>query len=127
MLENIAKPRTILVVEDSPDGRLLMQKALKMEGYSVLVAADGHAAFEILEQETPIDLILLDLSMPQMGGADFMARFHYHGKAMQTKVVLVSGWNHLEATAAELGADGFLRKPIDLDTLYREVERQLAP
>lgn len=112
----------ILVVEDDADTRALYRKALHMEGYNVAQAADGVQAFEYLDNGDCPDLILLDLSIPQLGGVDFMKRLREHVNCAKTKVVLVSGWENLATRARELGAEAFMRKPVELTQLYATIK-----
>lgn len=97
-----------------------------MENYSVHEASNGHEAFEKMENTLCPDLILLDLSMPQMDGAEFIERLREHPTCSKTKVVIVSGWDNLSARAKDLGAAGSIRKPVDLLDLYKEVGRHFG-
>lgn len=64
--------------------------------------------------------------MPNMDGVEFIAKLREHPKCKISKVVIVSGWDNLKIKARELGADGFLRKPVDLSSLFSELEKQLS-
>jgi len=119
------KRAMILLIEDNPINRVIMKKALTAEGYEVLEAAHGEEALVLLKNSPPLDLILVDLSMPQMNGKEFIQRFRENAKSSGTKIILVSGWEPLAETARALGVDGYLRKPVDLDDLYREIQRHL--
>ncbi|MBS1986088.1 MAG: response regulator [Bdellovibrionales bacterium] len=121
-----AKAGKILVVEDNLDLRSLMRKALELKNYEVLQAANGTEAFDLLEKDLCPDLILLDLSMPGMTGTEFMERLRNHAKYSRIKTIIVSGWNDLSERVNELGADGFIRKPVDLHRLFQEVGRHVG-
>lgn len=115
----------ILVVEDDPDSRVLMKTALAMGGFTAQTAAHGVEALEILRQGEFPDLILLDLSLPQMSGEEFIkaARALPNGESL--KFVVISGWDDIAKRAQEAGANGYLRKPVDLRILTREVQKHL--
>ena len=118
--------KTILAIEDSADTRLLLRQALKAEGYETLMASSGPEALQILREKALPDLILLDLSLPEMTGADFMKTLRENAEWMQIKVIIVSGWENLRTKALEIGANGAIRKPFGLNELYDELEKQLA-
>jgi CheY-like chemotaxis protein len=121
----MTESKTILVVEDNPDFRRVFSKALELEHYDVLEAADGTEAFDLLKNSACPDLILLDLSMPNMNGAEFLKRLRDTPKCSKAKVVVLSGWDNLAVRARDLGADGYIPKPVDLGGLYEEVRRHL--
>ena len=81
---------TILVAEDEPDLRKLVQETLEQFGYKVLPAADGDEALRVLEQHGPVDLLLTDVIMPLMGGRQLAERVISLKPA--TKVVYMSGY-----------------------------------
>ncbi len=117
--------KTILVVDDSVDMRALLSQALSLESYRVITASNGKEALELLEKKTCPDLVLVDLSMPEMDGKEFVRRLHQYPGCGGTKVVLISGWDDLEQKSKALQADGYLRKPIDLQNLYQQIPRYL--
>ena len=82
---------TILLAEDEPAFRQLIRRTLKLQGYTVLEACDGHEAVAVAEQcQEPIDLLLTDVVMPSMNGfevADHLVRSH-----PETKVLYLSGY-----------------------------------
>lgn len=108
-------PGTILVVDDDPTTRLLLDRFLSEEGYSVVTAGDGQDALEALAHLEP-DLILLDIMMPEPDGFEICRRLKRNPETRLTPVVLVTG---LAATpqervlGLEAGADDFLSKPFD--------------
>lgn len=117
--------KTILIVEDSDDTRFLYRKALKMEDYKVVMVGNGHEAIEHLNTSFLPSLILLDLTLPGMSGAEFLKNVRANPEWSAIKVVIVSGWDNLKTRAKEIGADGCIRKPFELDKLYEEVEKYL--
>lgn len=112
-----------LVVEDTQDIRLLMCKALKKKGFEVFAYESGTAALDFLESSDGLpDLAFVDLRMPGMEGEEFIERVRQSQNASGLKVILTSAWHNLGMIAEKAGADGFLKKPFDLDELYRLVE-----
>jgi DNA-binding response OmpR family regulator len=105
------------VVEDESPIRDLVTDSLEEEGYGLEVAASVEEA-ELRIAEEPPDLILLDLRLPGRSGWDFLRQRHDDPKLAAIPVLVVSAAPEdrlLEAK--ELGADGFLSKPFDLDIL----------
>jgi DNA-binding response OmpR family regulator len=110
----------ILVVDDVEDNLLLLQMFLEAEGYGVETADNGSAAIAKVEASPP-DLLLLDIMMPDMNGYE-VTRHIRNDKALSIPIMLVSA--HDEANAIEgleIGADDFIRKPIDFDELLTRI------
>ncbi len=124
--ERAGSGQRILVIDDEPAIRETVAAALADRGWSVEVAADHIAAIAAARREAP-DLVLLDLVMPGMSGADLFAelrRIHPH-----LRILLMSGYNLHGARADGLlasGAAGFLQKPFRSDDLAAAVARSLA-
>ncbi len=115
--------RRVLVVEDDPDLSSLLEVILCDAGYRVLTAADGLQALERVAQEMP-GLILLDMRMPRMNGWEFAREFHArHGRA--APIVVVTAAENAKLRAQEIGADGYLEKPFELEDVLRLVARHL--
>ena len=117
--------RTILVVDDDPDLRLMLRGILEEEGYAVAVARDGLDALTIVDQALP-DLILLDLSMPRMDGYAFAAELSRRDLRDSVPVMVLTADGNASHKAARLGADAYLPKPFLLDDLLAAVERLLT-
>ena len=113
--------RRVLVVEDEPDMALLVTTILEDAGYQVLAAGDGRQGLAVLEREHP-DLILLDMKMPVMNGWEFAKvlreRFENH-----PPIVVFTAAENAALTASEIGADGYIGKPFDLDQFLSYVGR----
>jgi CheY-like chemotaxis protein len=116
-----AVARRVLVVDDDPAIRTLIQEALEDDGFEVLSAPDGRAALELVDGFAP-DVILLDLNMPVMDGPTFAAAYARRAPvAWLAPIVVVSAAVDGAAWAGRLGAAGYLRKPFDLDKLSERV------
>lgn len=114
---------TILIVEDDFDVREALAETLRDEGYDVDCAGDGEQALQYLRRGARPGLILLDLTMPRMSGAEFRMVQKVDPKLNGVPVVLLSADGRMEEKARVLEADGAIRKPIDLDVLISTIER----
>ena len=115
----------ILVVDDEPDIRQLVQEILEDEGYSVQVAADGESARLAYAQLKP-DLVLLDIWMPDVDGISLLKEWSSSGE-LESQVVIMSGHGTLETAveATRLGAFDFIQKPLSLAKLLATVRKAL--
>jgi len=115
---------TILLVEDDRDIRETMLDALEEAGYPVVVAVDGVDALEQLRARAAAPaLILLDLMMPRMNGAELAAELAKVPAWAAIPVVVISADAHGRATADSLGARDYLKKPVRLKELFGAVEQ----
>jgi CheY-like chemotaxis protein len=110
--------KNILVVDDSEINRLIIVESLKSKGFSTCEASDGQQAIDMIVSRKP-DLVLLDLIMPVMDGFDAMAKLH----EMNIRVPIIVITAYLKENSInrckELGADGFLTKPIKMQELFK--------
>lgn len=114
----------VLVVEDDPDLLSLMELVLSQAGHRVRTAPEGAAALARVAEELP-GLIFLDMRMPGMNGWEFAREFRArHGRACP--IVVVTAAENARERAEEIGADGWLAKPFDLDDVLQVAERHLA-
>jgi two-component system cell cycle response regulator DivK len=122
MLE--VKKSTILYVEDNPDNRSLIRRVLEAENYAVVEAINAKQALEKLETST-IDLVLMDINMPDMDGYTLTAKIKAIEKFSKTPIVAVTANVMRGDREKSLGAgcDGYIQKPIDIDTLSQQIER----
>jgi CheY-like chemotaxis protein len=119
--------RTLLVVDDDADLRETLQEVLGDAGFSVLTAHHGAHALELLQTlPTPPALVLLDMMMPVMDGRAFLARVREDPCRAGLRVVIFSASVDVARTALELGAAGYLRKPVSVEGLLDLIERQLV-
>jgi two-component system cell cycle response regulator DivK len=116
------EPATLLYIEDNAANRLLVRRVLEAEGYTVLEAADGPLGLEMV-RDTPPDLILLDINLPEMDGYEFVSRLRKIEGLEKTPVIALTAnvmKGDRERTLAA-GCDGYIQKPIDVDALPEQV------
>src|SRR5262249_21205783 len=115
----------ILIVDDEPNVRLMFRTTLQPSGYRVGEAEDGVSALEQLG-DGPVDLVLLDLQMPRLGGMDGLRRMREHGD--ETPVIIVTAHGSIPdaVEAMRLGAIDFLSKPVTPEALRRIVGEVIA-
>lgn len=114
---------TILLVEDDADIRSALCSILEDEGYEVVSAADGQEALSALRAGARPAVILLDLMMPVMDGADFRAAQLRDPRFADIPVVVLTADGRLQQSAQALGAAAAFAKPFELKVLLRALER----
>jgi len=112
----------VLVADDEPQFRQLVTRVCEMRGIRVLMAADGRQALEVLDEESNVDVIVLDLEMPVMDGRAVCTELRANARLSSVPVLLVSGHSYLEAEAAKLEVRAFLHKPFHLSDFVDLVE-----
>lgn len=119
--------RTIMIVEDYDDTRLLLRQGLEQLGYSVLEASNGQEAVDIAGREHP-DLILMDLDLPILDGIAATQRIRQHADLENVPIVAVTAYpmsySHVKAFAK--GCNEYMPKPIDMTELANLVNRYLS-
>jgi CheY-like chemotaxis protein len=118
--------RTIMIVEDYDDTRLLLKYSLEELGYSVLEASNGQQAVDIAEREHP-DLILMDLDLPILDGIAATQKIRQQSHMESVPIVAVTAYpmsySHVKAFAK--GCNEYMAKPIDMSELANLVNRYL--
>jgi two-component system, chemotaxis family, chemotaxis protein CheY len=114
----------VLVVDDDEAIREWVAIILADEGYTVETAGDGDEALDRVEAKSPA-LILLDIRMPRMNGLEFAAAYRELPGPHAPIVVMTAG-RDAQQRAREVGADGYLAKPFDLDDVVAAVSTRLG-
>jgi PAS domain S-box-containing protein len=120
--------RKVLVVDDEEDVRVFARKALELSGFEVDVASDGRdGADAFAANPAAYELVLIDLTMPRMGGAD--AYREMRRARPDVRAILTSGFAPEEATSGfeGKGLAGFVRKPFRADELLKAVFEAVGP
>lgn len=113
------RSKSILVVDDDPNIRSLLQQEFTEAGYSVRLAENGREALQRIREETP-GLVVLDVMMPEMNGFDVAAVLKNDPATMDIPIIILSIVEDKER-GFRLGVDRYLTKPIDTESLFREV------
>jgi DNA-binding response OmpR family regulator len=117
-----AGARSVLVIDDEPAVRYLVRVVLEAEGFVVAEAEDASTAREAIQRGgRPLDLIVMDVWLPDVAGAELLPELRRLSPG--SRVLAVSGMSEGEA---EVGADGFLQKPFLSADLRAAVRRVLG-
>ena len=119
--------KTILIVDDNADTRLLLSARLKANHYHTVFAADALQAMSVAVKERP-DAILLDLGLPGGNGLMVLQRLKANSTLGRVPVIIVTAEDPqvAEARTSEAGAVAFLQKPVDQDKLMAAVQQAVG-
>ena len=115
--------KRILYIEDNLENRLLMRRVLMAEGYDFEEAFDGNSGLQ-KAAESPPDLILIDINLPEIDGYEVTARLKQLPNMTGVPIIAVTAnvmKGDREKTLAA-GCDGYIQKPIDVDLLPTQIE-----
>ena len=121
-------PPRVLIVDDNTASRRLLAAALKTAGFTALQAADGADALSAIEKMPP-DVVLLDLEMPGLNGAETCERIRAHSDSLVREVPVIMLTAHdseeEEVRCLKAGANDFLAKPVGRAALTARIQTQL--
>lgn len=119
----IQNNKTILVVDDEPAIRKILQKRLAIAGYRVAIAADGQEALDVFATEAP-DLVVLDVMLPKLDGLGVCQELR---KTSDIPIIMLSALGEVSDRIAglQLGADDYLAKPFSLKELEERINAVL--
>jgi CheY-like chemotaxis protein len=120
--------QTILVIDDEPDILKVTSIRLRKLGYNVLTAVDGKQGLDVIRSEIP-DLVLLDMVMPFMNGAEVCERVRNDNALKHIPIILFTASGTAAVTdekIKKLGADDYIIKPFEPEELAGKVEKILA-
>jgi two-component system phosphate regulon response regulator PhoB len=112
----------VLVIEDEPDLRNLLDRQLDRAGYRVLLAVDGLEGLEAASRE-PVDLVLLDLMLPHLDGLEVCRRLKRDARTSRLPVIMLTAKGEPvdRIVGLELGADDYITKPFNLRELLLRI------
>ena len=125
-LKRKENPFTLLVIEDDPTMRMAMQRLFESEGFIVKAAADGTELGRVLD-DTPVDLIILDVGLPWLNGFELAQLLKDHDDLRMIPLIFVTGKSsEFEVKKGfQVGADDYIIKPFENETILRSVRTLL--
>lgn len=126
--ESTPRPHTVLLIEDHADTAEMLSLILESEGYAVQQAPTAKEALRILSSTavSQIDVILLDLTLPDMSGDDMIQRLKQnHVKVPPVLIMSAKPAGSLNDAARSMGAAGIIRKPFDIQVLLESIQSEL--
>lgn len=110
--------RSVLIVDDDKFSAQLVCRYLTQEGFRTIAASSAREALSLIASaDEPPGLILTDMRMPDMDGSELLVQLHASPKAKKIPVIILSGLDRVEVEPERLGAQGYLKKPLQLDDL----------
>jgi DNA-binding response OmpR family regulator len=117
----------VLLINDEPDLLEMCELVLESAGHTAVLAFAGQDGVDLDSVVDPApDVVVLDLVMPHVTGAEVYQRLRESGPTSQTPVVIMSALPNTVEIAEELGAQAYLEKPFDPDALLAAVDQALA-
>jgi len=114
---------TVLYVEDNLENRMLIRRVLEADGFRVILASGAAEALQVLQHEKP-QLILIDVSMPEVDGYTLTRQIK--GLAGFERVPIIALTANVmrgeKERALQAGCDGYIPKPVDIDILTQQIE-----
>jgi adenylate cyclase len=110
----MAEPSTVLVVDDDPINRMLLERSLLQDGHAVTTAENGRQALDRIREHAP-DVVLLDILMPGIDGFGVLEQIKADSSLRDIPVIMISALEDFDSVirCIELGADDYLPKPFD--------------
>ncbi len=117
---------TVLIVDDIPINIILLKTMLARTNVKILTAVNGQQALDTVRQLRP-QVILLDIQMPVMNGWEVLKEIKSDPELKETSVIIVSAYTSSEdiEQSMNLGASGFIKKPVIMDLLLSNVTAEL--
>jgi len=117
-------PKTVLIVDDETNHRMMLRAHLEGEGLETVEASDGHEAVDRVT-ERRCDLVLMDIRMPTMDGMEALKRIREITPSMPVIIMTAYGSIDSAVEALKSGAEDYLTKPLDMDELIFKVKKAL--
>ncbi|MDO8585471.1 MAG: sigma-54 dependent transcriptional regulator [Armatimonadota bacterium] len=116
---------TILIADDEPNIRRVLEAAFAKDGYTVLTAENGRKALDIVAVEPNIDVLMSDLIMPDMNGVELLEAVREINPSMSVLMITAHGTIKSAVDAMRLGAFDYITKPFDMDEIKVVVKKAL--
>ncbi|MBN2522466.1 MAG: response regulator [Bacteroidales bacterium] len=117
---------TALIAEDDPLNYKYIELLLtKRTGINILWAADGVLAANMCKENRNIDIVLLDLQLPELDGINSLQIIKKYNPYLPVIIQTANSWNNEEETCAQAGCDGFFNKPLNMDQLLLHMDQCL--
>ena len=117
-------PKTVLIVDDESSTRVIISRVLKDRNFQLLQAENGQKALEILEGGQKVDLVLMDVMMPEMDGYEVLNKMAEKGLNKDVSVIMLTGLGTYPNVMKgyNVGADCYITKPFQHQTLLNVVD-----
>lgn len=119
------KKHTILIIDDDPNLLRLMHDTLEAIGYSPISLSNGHKALELVKRNE-IDLVIADISMPEMDGLQILQSVKQHNPDLPVMLITGVNMNNIKDRVYQYGADAFLDKPFRISRIEELLESLLS-
>jgi two-component system cell cycle response regulator DivK len=116
----------VLYIEDNMDNRMLVRRVLEADGFTVIECPNPNQAIALAQQVQP-NIILMDINMPEVDGYTLTARMKSASGIENVPIIALTA-NVMRGDrerSLEAGCDGYIQKPIDIDTITSQIERYL--
>ena len=126
--QDAPKQPSVLIVDDTPDGRDIYSLHLQLQGFTVLTACDGAEGVELARAHGP-DVIIMDLAMARLDGISATKHLKRDARTRRIPVIILTAYpeKQVQQRAMEAGASVFLTKPCLPDVLESQIRQLLAP
>ncbi len=121
--------KTILIVDDQPELRMILRLILEDEGFECLEANDGEMVIQVLTDHSPVHLVVTDFQMPRLHGLQLLNQLMTHPVLRKIPKIFITAENSIQLRhkAFQSGANLVLFKPLDVMALRACVQRLLTP
>jgi two-component system, NtrC family, response regulator AtoC len=116
---------TIVIADDEPNIRRVLEAALTREGYNVITAENGKKALDVISSTPQIDILISDLIMPDINGVELLEAAREIDPGMSVLMITAHGTIKTAVDAMRLGAFDYITKPFDMDEMKIVVKKAL--
>lgn len=118
--------RSVLIIDDDDAHRLMLRETVRDRGFGSVQAASGEDGLKVLESEV-VDLVLLDIKMPGMGGMEALRQIKAFNPALPVIMMTAYATVQTAIEALKIGAEDYLLKPLDIDELEEAIQAAIYP